>query len=132
MLSLNQHTLRDIEDDVRSVAKAVGCPDRGERLVAGLEEKAGAVRRLTGGVRRLRVFCVEWLEPVMSAGHWFSECVECAGGVDGLAVSGGRSTRIGWDSVLDYDPEVVVLMPCGFTTERTVRESQQFLKLPNV
>ena len=132
VLSLNPHTLADIGEDVRSVAKAVGYPDRGDRLVAQLEARADGVRRLTDGSRRFRVFCAEWLNPVMSAGHWVSECVESAGGVDGLAVKGGASTRVDWDDVLDYDPEVVVLMPCGFATERTIREAQQFFKLPNV
>ena len=131
VLSLNPHTLRGIEDDIRSVAKAVGCFDRGEAVVARLEAKAGDVRRLTEDARKLRVFCAEWLNPVMSAGHWVSECVEYAGGIDKLAANGGPSTKVGWEDVLDYDPEVVVLMPCGFSTERTIREAQHFLNLPN-
>jgi iron complex transport system substrate-binding protein len=132
VISLNPHTLRDIEDDVRSVAKAVGTPDRGEKVVAELEAKADAVRRLTGRARRWRVFCVEWLNPIMNAGHWVSESVKCAGGVDGLAVDAGRSTCVEWSRVVDYDPEIIILMPCGFNTERTTREATQFFTLPNV
>jgi len=132
VLSLNPHKLRDIQDNVRDIARTVGCPERGERLVDELEAKANAVKRLTADGRRLRVFCAEWLNPLMSAGHWVSECVALAGGVDGLATHGEPSTRVEWTSVLVYDPEVVVLMPCGFATERTVREAHDFLKLPNV
>ena len=132
VLSLNPHTLRDIKDDVRNIAKTVGCPEQGERLVAEFEAKADVVRKLTADTRKIRVFCAEWLNPLMSAGHWVPECVTLAGGVDRFASQGGPSTRVDWNSVLDYDPEVVVLMPCGFITERTVREAQDFLRLTGV
>jgi len=131
VLSLNPHTLRDIEDDIQTIANAVGHPDRGEKVVAELEIKAERIRGLTEGAHEWRVFCVEWLNPLMNAGHWVPECVRCAGGVDGFGVDGGRSSYVDWSDVVTYDPEVVVLMPCGFNTERTMREAGEFFKQPN-
>ncbi len=132
VISLNPHTLADVQDDVRKVAGATNREEEARRLIAQLNEKAEQVRKITEDVSKSRVFCVEWLKPVMNAGHWVPEILEYAGGVDELAVKGEPSTYIDWNRVLDYDPELVVLMPCGFTTPRTIREAAQFLNLPNV
>lgn len=131
VLSLNPHTLGDVQDDIRNVAKAMGRKAEAERLIAQLDAKANRVKSLTKDARKTKVFCVEWLRPVMNAGHWVPEILEYAGGVDNLAIKGQPSTYLDWNHVLDYDPEVVVLMPCGFTTQRTIQEAMHFLSLPN-
>ncbi len=131
VLSLNPHTLEDVQDDIRKVAGATDRKKEAERVVAQLKAKAEEIGRLTEGRRKTRVFCVEWLKPVMNAGHWVPELLEYAGGVDELATKGEPSTYVDWNRVLEYDPEVVVLMPCGFTTPRTISEAKQFLNLPN-
>ncbi len=132
VLSLNPHSLKDVEDDIRSVAKAIGRSEKAESVIAELEAKAEGVRELTKDTQRPRVFCVEWLKPIMNAGHWVPEMVECAGGVEGLANTGQPSTYIDWDSVVSYDPEVVVLMPCGFVTRKAMVQARHFFDLPNV
>jgi iron complex transport system substrate-binding protein len=124
--------LSDVEDDIRSVARAAGYPERAERLIAELRTEAGTVRKLTEKVQKRRVFCVEWLTPIMNAGHWVPEMVEYAGGIDKLAEHGQPSIQIGWDSVLNYDPEVIVLMPCGFTTSKTIEQAKYFFEHPGV
>jgi len=132
VVSLNPHSLSDVEEDIRSVARAAGCPERAERLVAELGMKTETIRKLTEKAQRLRVFCVEWLKPIMNAGHWVPEMVEYAGGLDSLAESGQPSTYIEWDSVLRYDPEVIVLMPCGFTVSKTMEQAKHFFAHPSV
>lgn len=127
VVSLNPHSLNDVEADIRSVAKAAGQEERADVLVGELEAKAEEARKLTDAVQRLRVFCVEWLKPIMNAGHWVPEMVECAGGEERLANRGQPSTYIDWSTVLRYDPEVIVLMPCGFTTQRTMEQAKRFL-----
>jgi iron complex transport system substrate-binding protein len=131
VISLNPHGLSDVRRDVRDVAEALECMAEAERLIAELDAKAEAVKELTKDVRKVRVLCVEWMKPLMNAGHWVPEMLAYAGGVDELAVAGKASTRLSWDRVLKYDPEAVVLMPCGFTTKRTVREARDFLAMPD-
>jgi len=131
VLSLNPHTLEDVQDDLRKVAEATDRKEEAALVIAQLNAKVERFREITEGASKTRAFCVEWLKPVMNAGHWVPEMLEYAGGVDELASKGQPSTYVDWDHVLDYDPEVVVLMPCGFTTPRTVREATQFLSLPN-
>jgi iron complex transport system substrate-binding protein len=113
------------------VAEALGCTGEGERLIAELNAKANRVKNLTEDARKLRVLCVEWLKPIMNAGHWVPEMLEYAGGFDDLAVYGKPSTYLDWTRVLNYGPEVIVLMPCGFVTDHTVQEARQFLDMPH-
>jgi len=128
VVSLNPHSLSDVEDDIRSVARAAGRPERAEQLIAELRTKTGTVGKLTEKAQKRRVFCVEWLKPIMNAGHWVPEMVEYAGGFDKLAERGQPSTYIEWDSVLSYDPEVIVLMPCGFTASKTMEQARYFFE----
>ncbi len=130
VVSLNPHSLSDVKDDIRSVAKAADRTARATRVIVGLETKAKAIRKLTENLHRPRVFCVEWLKPIMNAGHWVTEMVEYAGGFDGLAARSQPSTYIDWTSVSEYDPEVIILMPCGFTTSKTIEHARDFLARP--
>ncbi len=130
LASLNPHSLSDVKDDIRSVAKAADGPARADGVIASLEAKAKAIGKLTENLHRPRIFCVEWLKPIMNAGHWVSEMVEYAGGFDGLAARSRPSTYIDWTSVSKYDPEVIVLMPCGFTTSKTIEHARDFLEQP--
>ncbi|MGA2972310.1 MAG: cobalamin-binding protein [Candidatus Bathyarchaeia archaeon] len=131
VVSLNPHSLSDIESDIRSVAKAAGRRASAERLIAELDDKAETIRKLTENSQKPRVFCVEWLKPIMNAGHWVPEMVEYAGGIDKLAERGQPSRYIEWDSVSKYDPEVIVLMPCGFTTSKTMEQARHFFQTPS-
>jgi iron complex transport system substrate-binding protein len=71
------------------------------------------------GLERRRAFCVEWFSPIFASGHWVPEMVRLAGGVDELGLEGRNSRKITWQAVRDYDPEVLVLIPCGFDLKRT-------------
>jgi len=73
---------------------------------------------------RPQVACLEWLDPIFSAGHWVPEMVSKAGGVDRLTQSSQPSIRIDWDRIVNYDPEILILMPCGFNLDRTIQDSE--------
>lgn len=130
VVSLNPHSLSDVEGDIRSVAEALGQPSRAEEVIAKLEAKSEKIRKLTENAQKLRVFCVEWLKPLMNAGHWVPAMVELAGGWDGLAKRGQPSTYIDWSTVSKYDPEIIILMPCGFTKAKTKQQARYFLENP--
>jgi iron complex transport system substrate-binding protein len=78
----------------------------------------------------VRVACLEWIAPPFSAGHWVPEMVSLAGGLDTLASPGDRSRRLETDALPAADPEVLVLMPCGFEVENTIGEYRR-AELPN-
>lgn len=123
LLSLNPTCLGDILEDIRRVGEATGRLEEAERLVTSLRGRVNRVAsKASQAEKRPRVLSVEWLDPLMASGHWIPEMVELAGGVDGLGRRGAPSSKIEWAVVLDYQPEVILLMPCGFDVGRTRRE----------
>jgi iron complex transport system substrate-binding protein len=71
---------------------------------------------------RPRVFCMEWLDPVYASGHWAPELVKHAGGIDELGRERGESVRVTWEQVAAWAPEVLVIMPCGFNLQQTMKQ----------
>jgi iron complex transport system substrate-binding protein len=131
VLSLNPVTLDQVLDDVDRVARSAGGAERTQETVASLKRRLEAVRARTLDVSRPRVFCMEWLDPVYTAGHWVPEMVQIAGGHDELGTPMGLSRRIGWPEVVMYAPEVIVLMPCSLQLDRVASEFGQLCRLPD-
>jgi iron complex transport system substrate-binding protein len=94
---------------------------QGRRLVASLQARIDKVRNLKIKTRP-KVLCIEWLDPLFTAGHWVPQMVEYAGGMNGISTPGEPSRRMSMDEVVAFDPDVVVLMPCGFSVVRTMKE----------
>jgi iron complex transport system substrate-binding protein len=65
---------------------------------------------------------MEWIDPAYAPGHWVPQMVEIAGGEPALGRAGEKSTRITPEEIVAARPDIVVLMPCGFSLERTVAE----------
>lgn len=126
VVALNPITLEGIFDDIRNVATAAERREAGERFIAALRERVEQIRLKTAMLRpdqRQRVACLEWLDPPMVAANWMPELVEIAGGRCELTQASRKSTYTRWDDVAAFDPEVIVLMPCGFDLDRTSKEA---------
>ena len=123
IVSLEPNNLRQILDNILAVGEVTGSEERARAVIDSLQERidrvAEAVSRVTS---RPRVFCMEWLDPPMAGGHWVPEMVRLAGGTDGLGHDGAPSTVIPWEQVVEYGPEVLVVMPCGYKIERSLSE----------
>jgi iron complex transport system substrate-binding protein len=131
VLSLSPVTLDQAIDDIAVVGRAAGVGDaRAGRVVATLRARLGSVRDRTANLDRPRVFCMEWLDPPYTAGHWMPEMVEIAGGRDELGTHAGPSRRVAWQEVLDYAPDVIVLVPCSLDLERVAAEFEVVRALP--
>jgi iron complex transport system substrate-binding protein len=79
---------------------------------------------------RPRVVGLEWLDPIMVAGNWMPEMIALAGGVCHLTEAGRHSPYVPWPTVVAEDPEVIIVMPCGFDLERTLAEAALLPRLP--
>ncbi len=123
VVPLGGASLDGIFADVRAVGAALGRTDEAIRLVSALRDRIAAVRARVEGARRPSVVCLEWLDPLFAAGHWVPEQVEAAGGTELLGRSGVPSVDVADDLLFAADPEVLVLLPCGFDAERAVAES---------
>ncbi|HSK30343.1 MAG TPA: cobalamin-binding protein [Candidatus Limnocylindria bacterium] len=122
ILSLNPRILTDILDDVRRIGAASGRSQTAEQLVRDYSHRIEQIGYEAPSYRP-RVVCLEWFDPLYTAGHWVPEMVALAGGYDVLAHAGEPSSRVEWEQVIDAKPEILLLMPCGFDTRRAVKES---------
>ncbi len=125
IVALHLSTLTDIMQAIDQLGATVEQGQRAGTLRRGLQSRLDEVQARTGGhTDRPRVACIEWLDPLYVAGHWVPEIVALAGGVDVLAEPGRPSRRITWSELVDSEPDVVVLMPCGFSLARTLADSR--------
>ena len=131
IISLHPHTLGDVLGDIQKVGEATGRTAEALELIRELQLRIDTVRaKASQASSRPRAVCIEWLKPLMTAGHWVPEMVECAGGQPGLAEVGRPSAYVSWEAIRQYQPEVVFLMPCGFSVERTLQETALVKELP--
>lgn len=132
VLWLTPNTLAQIFDNALQLGEATGRQTEARELVATgrarLEQIENKTRTLP---QRPRVFCMEWLDPVYCSGHWVPEMVQIAGGVDQLSRQGSDSVRVSWEDVLKWNPEVLVITPCGYDLPRVIHESQKLTNYPD-
>lgn len=123
IVSLQPQTLNDIFDNISEVADALGVKDRAEGLLEELTERIDIIRHKLKFIEaKPTVACIEWLEPLIISGNWVPELVQIAGGTPALAPSGAHSPYVDWTDIRLHDPEIIVVMPCGFPIERTLKE----------
>jgi iron complex transport system substrate-binding protein len=115
IVSLDPRTLADVFADIRTVGAVTGHTGEAAALLLGLEERLGAVQaRVAERQEKPRVLALEWLDPPFAGGHWVPEMIAAAGGIDVVARPGDASRRLTWDEIAAADPDVLVVMPCGF------------------
>jgi iron complex transport system substrate-binding protein len=122
LMTLNPHSLFDVVKDVEKIGEALGASGRGAPLAESLLRRITAVRDRSAMRPRPRVLCLEWLSPLYLGGHWVPQMVDLAGGEDVLGRAGEPSREVPWPEVGTAVPDIVVLMPCGFSIERTFSE----------
>lgn len=123
ILSLEPNNLDDVWNDIRRVGEAVGVSQRAEELIASLTQRLITIRdKAAAGQSRPGVAAIEWLGPLMAGGNWMPELIEIAGGRSLLAKPGEHSSWLDWKSLIAADPDVILLLPCGFKITQTIRD----------
>ena len=131
VISLDPSSLREVLEDIRRLGEATGRAEKAAEVAVSLERRVQQVRERASLARyRPRVFCAEWLDPIFCAGHWLPEMVALAGGEEALGSPFADSIRIDWERVRGYDPEVVILMPCGFDALAAIAEARWMTERP--
>jgi iron complex transport system substrate-binding protein len=123
VISLDPKTLGETLGDVRTLAEATGRRERGIELIGETAARIDRVKLAVRGLRRPRVAALEWLDPVFVAGHWTPQLIELAGGEDPLGLAAEPSQTLSWEAVAAAEPEVVVVMPCGYDAARAHEEA---------
>jgi iron complex transport system substrate-binding protein len=123
VLSLEPNTIEDIFDNIVTVGELAGVRGAALEVVAALGARLETVRAKASQVdTRPRVFMLEWLEPPFAPGHWVPQQVEIAGGVSLLGAAGERSVTTTYRTISESNPEILVLIPCGYYKEDTLKQ----------
>jgi iron complex transport system substrate-binding protein len=124
VISLDPHTVGEVLGDARTLAQATDRKDAGVDLIQDASARIDRIRRLTRNARRPRVVALEWLDPPFVAGHWTPQLIELAGGEDVLGFAGENSLEQTWEEVAAAQPDIVIVMPCGYDAEIAHREAE--------
>jgi iron complex transport system substrate-binding protein len=142
LLVLDPHDLDDILVSIMDIAEKVGRVSEGRKLVVSLQNRIDNIRIIVGERRGKkgvstngidntinkaspRIVCIEWIDPFFAAGHWVPQMVDIAGGSNGLGSMGQPSRRISIDEIIEFNPDKIILMPCGFDINRTLKEAKR-------
>ncbi len=126
VLSLDAHTIAGIFKTVRQMGDAAGARRQAERFVAELTARLDRVREQVAGAPAPSVLGLEWLEPPFVPGHWVPEMVEIAGGRNLAGAAGARSMEAAWEELATLDPDVLVIMPCGYDLKAARRDADRY------
>ncbi len=123
VLSLDAHSIRDVLDMVTLVGGATGTAERAEVVVGELRRRSHEVSRAVAGAPRPRVLALEWLDPLFVPGHWVPEMIAMAGGECVAGEAKGRSLQVSLEELAEADPDVLLIMPCGYGLAATRRDA---------
>jgi iron complex transport system substrate-binding protein len=136
LLVLDPHDLDDILINIMEIARRVGRVSEGHKLVASLQKRIDNIIEIVGERKKNkdihapsinngnpRIVCIEWIDPFFIAGHWIPQMVNIAGGFNGLNNLRQPSHRISIEEIMQFNPDKIILMPCGFDIGRTLREA---------
>ncbi|HEU5409452.1 MAG TPA: cobalamin-binding protein [Candidatus Acidoferrales bacterium] len=119
VLSLHPQTLAGVWDDIREIGKATRRLAEADALATKLAQRVARIETLVSSISaKPRVACLEWLDPIYVGGHWVPEMVACAGGIDVLGQASKPSFRVSAEQVMEAQPEIIVVMQCGYGVAR--------------
>jgi len=120
-LVLDPHTVDDIIQNIMGIANSVGKEQKGleirDSLIKRIEKISTSPKN-----KKPKVICLEWIDPLYICGHWVPQMVEFAGGINGISKIGQRSHKIDLSQISEFDPDILILMPCGFDLDKVLGE----------
>ena len=127
LYSMDPHNLSEIIQSVTKLGKILEKDQKALEIVNSLEQRIQNIRN-SQNYEKPNVLALEWLEPFFTAGHWIPEMIEVSGGINMISKTGEHSRRMDMGEIVESDPDVIILMPCGFDTQRIVSEYDAILK----
>jgi iron complex transport system substrate-binding protein len=117
------HSFEDVISDLKILAEKTGTTPKAEELILHMRQRIDKVRSLSKNLKPAKVFFMEWVDPVYCGGHWVPEMMQWAGGQDAISKPNVDSIRIPWEDVLGYDPDILIVSPCGFSTQDALKQA---------
>ena len=125
--SMDPHNLQEITESVNKIGEIIGKENEAKKITESLQQRIKYVKRFTPKTK-LKVLAIEWIEPFFTAGHWIPEMIKDAGGENLISVIGERSRKLSIAEIVESEPDIIIMMPCGFDTFRTISEYDKTLK----
>ena len=127
LYSMDPHNLNEIINSVTELGKILGNEMKAKEIINSLEKRIQNIKKIENN-KKPKVLAIEWIEPFFTAGHWIPEMIQIAGGINIISKIGEHSRRLGFQEVITSDPDIIIMMPCGFDTKRTILEYNNILK----
>ena len=122
ILSVSPTDLNGVFESIDKIAAALGAEREGEEVTRNMKTGFRQIKAKTENSAVKNICCLEWMEPLMTAGNWIPELVEIAGGRALGAVAGKHSPYFEWENLLELNPEVLAVLPCGYSIDQTLSE----------
>ena len=127
IFSMDPHNMDEIIESVLKLGKIIDKEEKAKEISGKLLKRIENIRKNKNN-KKIKVLAIEWIEPFFTAGHWVPEMIEIAGGINMISKTGEHSRRLNMDEVIKSNPDIIIMMPCGFDTPRTIKEYEKFLK----
>src|SRR5258708_1617332 len=118
------HCLEDIFNDLLALGEKTGTKPKAKKMVKTPRQRIKKIKTATATLPKVRTFFMEWVDPIYCGGHWIPEMTGWAGGSDPIARAGVDSVRTPWEDVVAYNPDVIVVAPCGFDTKKSLEQAE--------
>ena len=125
--SMDPHNLDEILDSVIKLGEILEQKEKASKIKNSLQERINKIKNVKID-KKPKVLAIEWIEPFFTAGHWIPEMIEIAGGKNQISKTGEHSRKMNFEEISKADPDIIIIMPCGFDTNRTISEYNKFLK----
>ncbi|HEY7226619.1 MAG TPA: ABC transporter substrate-binding protein [Nitrososphaeraceae archaeon] len=120
-LVLDPHTVEEIIESIMIIARTVGKEEVGSRIKDTLYRRIEKISNATK-FKKPKVICLEWVDPIYICGHWVPQMVGIAGAINGISKAGERSRKIDLSRITQFDPDIIILLPCGFDLRKALQE----------
>ncbi|MCV0430257.1 cobalamin-binding protein [Nitrosopumilus sp.] len=128
--SMDPHNMDEIIESVTKMGEILNCKEKAGQITNLLEKRIRHIQN-NKGLKKPKVVAIEWIEPFFTAGHWIPEMIEIAGGTNMISHPGEHSRRLDFKEIEEANPDIIILMPCGFDIQRTISEYNETLKNNN-
>jgi len=124
--TMDPHDVSEILTSIKDISKIIGKEKEGNGLIDSLSKRLEFVRGKTFE-KKQKVVAIEWVDPFFTSGHWIPEMIEVAGGENLISLEKMPSRKMKLEEIKEANPDIIVVMPCGFDVKRTINEYKKVL-----
>ena len=122
VISVEPNSIEDIFNDILTIAEILNVRNKGKELVELIKAKIDSTEKIVYQKSSPSVAAIEWIDPLMAAGNWVPQLIRVAGGKNLFGEAGKHSPWMKYNDLVEQDPEIIIVMPCGYDIKKTLIE----------